>query len=86
VPSPPPDGGPPSQVGPTRGLTAALAGAATLMSASAASAQGNGDVAALQTAASLEIAATTYETTLTLPFIGGDEVNAVKAFTMRTSW
>jgi hypothetical protein len=76
---------PRSGTGPVAGV-AALAGAAPLMSASSAWAQGNGDVATLQTAASLEnLAVTTYETALTLPFIGGDEANAVvKAFTMKT--
>jgi hypothetical protein len=59
-----------SGTGPVAGV-AALAEAATLMSASAASLE--------------NLAVTTYETALTLPFIGGDEANAVvKAFTMKT--
>jgi hypothetical protein len=71
--------------GPVAGVTA-LAGAATLLSATPAWAQGNNDVATLQTAAALEnLAVATYKTALTLPFIGGADANpVVKAFTTKT--
>lgn len=64
---------------------AGMAGAATLLASPAAWAAGD-DVAALQTAASLEnLAVQTYKTALTLPFIGGASANpVVKAFAEKT--
>jgi hypothetical protein len=67
------------------GTVAAVAGAATLLASGTAWAAGD-DVAALQTAAGIEnLAVSTYQTALTLPFIGGSSANAVvKAFAMKT--
>ena len=64
---------------------AGVAGAATLLGGGRAWAAGD-DVAALQTAAGLEnLAVSTYQTTLTLPFIGGNSANpVVKTFAMKT--
>lgn len=65
---------------------AGAVGAATLLTATPAFAQGDMNVSALQTAASLEnLAVFTYKTALTLPFIGGSAANGVvKAFAMKT--
>ncbi|MGH3793812.1 MAG: ferritin-like domain-containing protein [Pseudonocardiaceae bacterium] len=73
-----------SRFGPVA-TVAGVAGAATLLSAGTAFAAGD-DVSALQTAAGLEnLAVSTYKTALTLPFIGGNDANAVvKAFAMKT--
>jgi len=73
---------------PTGGLLAA-AGVGTafaVLSASPAFAASSKDVQMLQTAASIEnLAVATYDTALTLPFIGGSDANAVvKAFVMTT--
>lgn len=67
-------------------IAAGAAGAFALASAVPAWAQANNDVAALQTAASLEnLAVFTYKTALTLPFIGGASANpVVKAFSDMT--
>ena len=64
---------------------AGVAGAATLLANGAAWAAGD-DVAALQTAAGLEnLAVSTYQKALTLPFIGGSTANpVVKAFATKT--
>jgi hypothetical protein len=64
---------------------AGAVGAATLLSSGTAWAAGD-DVSALQTAAGLEnVAVSTYQTALTLPFIGGSSANAVvKTFAMKT--
>ncbi len=69
----------------TAGVATAF-GAAVLATATPAFAQGNADLGALQTAASLEnLAVFTYKTALTLPFIGGAEANkVVKAFAEMT--
>lgn len=66
-------------------LVVGAVGAAMLAGASTAFAQNN-DVAALQTAAGLEnLAVGTYQTALTLPFIGGAQANGVvKAFAEKT--
>ncbi|MGH3546532.1 MAG: ferritin-like domain-containing protein [Pseudonocardiaceae bacterium] len=71
------------------GTVAAAAGGAValgLLSSPTAWAAAGDDVAALQTAAGLEnLAVLTYQTALTLPFIGGSSANAVvKAFAMKT--
>jgi hypothetical protein len=65
--------------------TAGVAGAATLLASGTAWAAGD-DVAALQTAAGLEnLAVSTYQTALSLPFIGGSSANpVVKMFAMKT--
>jgi len=65
----------------TAGVATAF-GAAVLATATPAFAQDGADLAALQTAASLEnLAVFTYKTALGLPFIGGAEANpVVKAF------
>ncbi len=65
---------------------AGAVGAATLLTATPAFAQGDVNVSALQTAAALEnLAVFTYTTALTLPFIGGSAANGVvKAFAMKT--
>lgn len=68
-------------------LAAAGVGAAfAVLSASPAFAASKADVQMLQTAASIEnLAVATYDTALTLPFIGGSEANAVvKAFVTKT--
>lgn len=64
---------------------AGVAGAATLLAGGTAWAAGD-DVAALQTAAGLEnVAVSTYQTALALPFIGGSSANPlVKTFAMKT--
>jgi len=64
---------------------AGVAGAAGLVGGRGVWAAGD-DVSALQTAAGLEnLAVSTYQTALGLPFIGGDAANpVVKAFAMRT--
>lgn len=64
---------------------AGVAGAATLLASGTAWAAGD-DVAALQTAAGLEnLAVSTYQTALSLPFIGGSSANpVVKMFAMKT--
>ncbi|MGB6161434.1 MAG: ferritin-like domain-containing protein [Pseudonocardiaceae bacterium] len=69
----------------TAAAVAGVAGAATLLASGTAWAADN-DVAALQTAAGLEnVAVSTYQTALTLPFIGGSSANpVVKAFAMKT--
>jgi hypothetical protein len=69
----------------TVAAAAGVAGAATLLASGTAWAAGD-DVAALQTAAGLEnLAVSTYQTALTLPFIGGSSANpVVKAFAMKT--
>jgi len=69
----------------TAGVATAF-GAAVLATATPAFAQGDADLGALQTAASLEnLAVFTYKTALTLPFIGGPEANpVVKAFAEMT--
>jgi hypothetical protein len=73
---------------PTTGLLAAagLGTALVALSASPAFAKSSPDVQMLQTAASIEnLAVATYETALTLPFIGGADANAVvKAFVAKT--
>jgi hypothetical protein len=68
-------------------LGAAGAGAAlAAVLASSASASEGSDIQMLQTAASIEVlAVATYQTALTLPFIGGDTANGVvKAFSQMT--
>ena len=73
---------------PTSGLLAAagLGTALVALSASPAFAKSSPDVQMLQTAASIEnLAVATYDTALTLPFIGGATANAVvKAFVTKT--
>lgn len=66
-------------------LAAAAAGVVVMAAATPAFAADT-DVKVLQTAASLEnLAVATYKTALTLPYIGGDQANAVvKAFAMKT--
>jgi hypothetical protein len=64
-----------------------VAGAGALALATASYAQGGDDVAALQTAASLEnLAVATYKTALTLPYLQGDAVvlKTVRAFATTT--
>jgi hypothetical protein len=68
-------------------LAAAGLGAALVaLSATPAFAKSSPDIQMLQTAASIEnLAIATYDTALTLPFIGGSEANAVvKAFVTKT--
>lgn len=69
------------------GVAVAAAAAGVLVMATAGTAwAADTDVKVLQTAASLEnLAVATYKTALTLPYIGGDQANAVvKAFAMKT--
>jgi len=72
----------------TGGLLAAagLGAALVTVTASPAFAKSSPDVQMLQTAASIEnLAVATYETALTLPFIGGTDANSVvKAFVTKT--
>jgi hypothetical protein len=70
----------------TAAAAAGVAGGVMLLSSPTAWAAAGDDVAALQTAAGLEnLAVLTYQTALTLPFVGGTSANpVVKAFATKT--